>query len=159
MNFSISSIFSISTKNHVDIVTISTWLAGSPGRARTYNNSVNSRVLCHWATEEYGDEKGVCFCFSGRTSPFHSWNFVSSLGNSLLFFSLRMSVLLSRRTLAAVCFFCFQPLLSFLKGYKEENLFSSLPWKGIRRRPTLPGRLQPSTIGVQGFSEALYHRS
>ena len=26
---------------------------GSPGRARTYNNSVNSRVLCHWATEEY----------------------------------------------------------------------------------------------------------
>ena len=26
---------------------------GSPGRARTYNPSVNSRMLCHWATEEY----------------------------------------------------------------------------------------------------------
>ena len=26
----------------------------SPGRARTYNPSVNSRMLCHWATEEYG---------------------------------------------------------------------------------------------------------
>ena len=31
----------------------------SPGRARTYNNSVNSRVLCHWATEEYLDSGNV----------------------------------------------------------------------------------------------------
>ena len=28
-------------------------LASSPSRARTYNNSVNSRVLYHWAIEEY----------------------------------------------------------------------------------------------------------
>ena len=29
-------------------------LHGSPGRARTYTNSVNSRSLCHWATGNRG---------------------------------------------------------------------------------------------------------
>ena len=40
----------------------------SPSRARTYNNSVNSRVLYHWAIEDYNYFPGVqiynryCFC-------------------------------------------------------------------------------------------------
>ena len=29
------------------------FLKNSPGGTRTYNPSVNSRMLCHWATEEY----------------------------------------------------------------------------------------------------------
>ena len=33
--------------NNPDLVSRSGLICGSPGRARTYNNSVNSRVLCH----------------------------------------------------------------------------------------------------------------
>ena len=37
-----------------DVLTTWPWgLKNSPSRARTYNNSVNSRVLYHWAIEEY----------------------------------------------------------------------------------------------------------
>ena len=45
---------SISIKNnHPCFVSKHEWLGGSSGRTRTYNPSVNSRMLCHWATEEY----------------------------------------------------------------------------------------------------------
>ena len=36
-----------------DVLTAWPWSHNSPSRARTYNNSVNSRVLYHWAIEEY----------------------------------------------------------------------------------------------------------
>ena len=37
-----------------DVLTAWPWgLKNSPSRARTYNNSVNSRVLYHWAIEDY----------------------------------------------------------------------------------------------------------
>ena len=56
-----------------------------------------------------------------------------------------VSALPSLRLLLLPLFLC---ALRTLKGFKEENLLSPLPRNGIRRRPTLPGRLQPSTIGV-----------
>ena len=34
----------------------------SPSRARTYNNSVNSRVLYHWAIEDYSRYLCKCTC-------------------------------------------------------------------------------------------------
>ena len=39
----------------VAVPCLTTWLShqNSPSRARTYNNSVNSRVLYHWAIEDY----------------------------------------------------------------------------------------------------------
>ena len=40
----------------------------SPSRARTYNNSVNSRVLYHWAIEDYA--KGFVYTFKTDTEPF-----------------------------------------------------------------------------------------
>ena len=40
----------------------------SPSRARTYNNSVNSRVLYHWAIEDYVLVGFVYFVFSQPTS-------------------------------------------------------------------------------------------
>ena len=43
------------------------YVSGSPGRARTYNNSVNSRVLCHWATEDYGIRQRLIL--PGRVQP------------------------------------------------------------------------------------------
>ena len=42
----------------------------SPSRARTYNNSVNSRVLYHWAIEDYA--KGFVYTFKTDTEPFPS---------------------------------------------------------------------------------------
>ena len=36
-----------------DVLTAWPWSHNSPSRARTYNNSVNSRVLYHWAIEDY----------------------------------------------------------------------------------------------------------
>ena len=35
------------------------YFLNSPSRARTYNNSVNSRVLYHWAIEDYSVSKGM----------------------------------------------------------------------------------------------------
>ena len=46
---------------------INDWSYRSPGRARTYNNSVNSRVLCHWATEDYGIRQRLIL--PGRVQP------------------------------------------------------------------------------------------
>ena len=127
--------------------------AGSPGRARTYNNSVNSRVLCHWATEEYwvGVKKDVLRLFLRKIPGVISETLFSS--------RISAAVLFSPYVCSAFPFFAEHLQLfalsassrfhSLLNGYKEENLFSSLPWKGIRRRPTLPGRLQPSTIGAE----------
>ena len=46
---------------------INDWSYRSPGRARTYNNSVNSRVLCHWATEDYGIRQWLIL--PGRVQP------------------------------------------------------------------------------------------
>ena len=40
-------------KEDVSFVSKLTSRDSSSGRARTYNPSVNSRMLCHWATEEY----------------------------------------------------------------------------------------------------------
>ena len=37
----------------------------SPSRARTYNNSVNSRVLYHWAIEDHLRFLCKCTCISG----------------------------------------------------------------------------------------------
>ena len=52
-----SQITSKGIKNPNPLPIWKTWFGlfwcGSPGRARTYNPSVNSRMLCHWATEEY----------------------------------------------------------------------------------------------------------
>ena len=45
--------FITSSRDNKKPITQVIGFSGSPGRARTYNNSVNSRVLCHWATEEY----------------------------------------------------------------------------------------------------------
>ena len=54
---------------------LTTWLChhiilkNSPSRARTYNNSVNSRVLYHWAIEDYA--KGFVYTFKTDTEPFY----------------------------------------------------------------------------------------
>ena len=43
-----------------DVLTAWPWSQNSPSRARTYNNSVNSRVLYHWAIEEYSCYRCKC---------------------------------------------------------------------------------------------------
>ena len=63
--------------------------AGSPGRARTYNNSVNSRVLCHWATEEYwvGVKKDVLRLFLRKIPGVISETLFSSRISAAVLFS------------------------------------------------------------------------
>ena len=105
---------------------------GSPGRARTYNPSVNSRMLCHWATEEYGirrrptlpdryqsstigtEELNFCVRYGNR------WNlFVIATGNGELFSSApwQLHSLLRFRNLLT-CYVFLLPMISLWTNHE-----------------------------------------